>query len=115
MHITIENYNVILLIASLLIFYVLFQIYLILKIKVVVERILEIFLKINNIVNEYRKTKSENKSKVIRTCQYCKNRIIYFHSENESYFYIKCRLNNQAVNPEDFCHYFVFDSQNYEI
>ena len=115
MHVTIEDPNLIFLLLSFLICFILFQIYLVFKIKVVVQRILEIFIKIDRMVREFQREKAGKKSTKMSTCQNCKNRIVYFHSEDETYFYIKCRLNNQTVNPEDFCHYFVFDPQNFEI
>ena len=115
MHVSIEDPNLIFLLLTFLICFILFQIYLVFKIKIIIQRILEIFIKIDSIVKEFQWEQSGKKSKIIRTCQNCKNRIVYFHSENEAYFYIKCRLNNQTVNPEDFCHYFVLDPQSYEI
>ena len=115
MSVIIEDPNLIFLLLSLLIGFILFQIYLVFKIKLTVQKILEIFIKIDSIVKELQWKQTGKTQKIIRTCQNCKNRIVYFHSENESYFYIKCRLNNQIVNPDDFCHYFVLDPQSYEI
>jgi len=115
MQISIEDTNLILLILGLLVSYVLFQLYMVFKIKEIVQRILEIFIKIDKMVREFQSQKPGKRSGAVRTCQNCKNRVVYYHSEDENYFYIKCRLNNQIVSPEDFCHQFVFDPQNYEI
>ena len=71
--------------------------------------------RLDKIKKEIRWGKSQRTSGILRTCQNCRNRVVYYHSENESYFYIKCGLNKQVVNPSDFCHYFVLDPQNYEI
>lgn len=116
MRIVIEDPNLTILLLIFLICFILFQIYLLFKIRKIVLRLLKIYNKIDNIAKEFSGGRRSKKgSKLIRTCQTCKNRLVYFHSEDESYFYMKCRLNNQMVNPEDFCHYFVFDPQSYEI
>jgi len=115
MSIVIENPNWMILLITIFVCIVFFQIYLLLKIRIIAQKILEMFVRFDIMVNELNKGKRRKKSKAIKTCQSCKNRIVYLHSEDESYFYIRCRLNNQTVSPDNVCNYFVLDPQNYEI
>jgi len=103
-----------LLIFSLVLFLVL-QIYLIYKIKVTIQRILDIFLKLDRMVQYIQFNRTSGKTKPDHNCQNCKNRIVYFHSDKEPYFYIKCRLSDEIVSPEDSCYHFILDPQSYEI
>ena len=115
MQVTSNNPNLIFLLLSFLICFILYQIYLVFKIKVIVQRILEIFIKIDRMTREFQRQQSGKKTGSINRCENCKNRMVYFHTGDEAYFYIKCRLNNQVVNSEDFCHHFVLDPQNLKI
>ncbi|MBN2008482.1 hypothetical protein JW960_03955 [candidate division KSB1 bacterium] len=115
MQITLTNPALLFLLIVLLMSYVLLLFYLILKLRFLMQRISELFFRLDTTVKEIQLQQPAEKSRNIRNCQHCKNRIVFFHSEDKPYFYMKCKLNNEAVNPEDFCHHFVYDPQTYEI
>lgn len=115
MQVIIGDPNLISLLIFSLALFLFLQIYLIFKIKVTIQRILAIFLKLDRMVQYIQINSKTEKAKLAQNCQSCKNRIVYFHSENESYFYIKCRLNDQLMSPEDSCFHFILDAQSYEI
>lgn len=115
MQIALDNTTYIFLLICLLTTYILLQIYLLIKLKFFIERISEIFFKVNSLINELQVERGSGKPRNVKNCQNCKNRLVFFHSQDKPYFYIKCRLNNQPVNPDYYCEHFVFDPQNYEI
>ncbi len=115
MHITFTSPLLLFLLISVVVSYCILMIYLLLKVKFLMQRVSELFFRLDTAVKEFQLQQPADKSRDIRNCQHCKNRIVFFHSDNNPYFYMKCKLTDQAVNPEDFCHHFVFDPQNYEI
>jgi hypothetical protein len=115
MQITLTDPALLFLIILLVASYVLLLFYLIMKLRFLMQRISELFFRLDTTIKEVQSQPPVEKTRDIRNCQHCKNRIVYFHSEETPYFYMKCKLNNQAVNPEDFCHHYIYDPQNTEI
>jgi len=115
MHFIIEDPTLIFLLTCFLALFILTQIYLILKIKIIVERLLNIFMKMDRVIRKFRLSNNYKPQKTTQSCQNCKFRRIFYHSDSESYFYIKCFLNNQPVDPDFCCPNFVMDEQGYEI
>mgnify|MGYP006290771625 CR=1 FL=1 len=91
------------------------QIIMLFRIKKLAQKILALFINFQKTMNEFDAITTEKVIRIDKTCQYCKHRIVYFHGDNEAYFYLKCRLKNKAVNQNDTCKQFVLDPQSYKI
>ena len=94
---------------------VLLQIYILLKLKSISRKLSKLFFKFDMLYDNADQHQNFYRATTIKSCQNCKNRIVFFHSDEESYFYLKCRINNKAVNQQYFCNYFILDPQNYKI
>ena len=110
-----DNSTLMFIIASLLISFIVIQLYLIVKFKNFTNKIIRIVSNLDLMIRELQWNQTSVKSIKMKSCQNCKNRVVFFHSEQDPYFYIKCRLKNKPVNPEDCCKNFILDPQNYEI
>jgi len=108
------NLNLLFFLFTLIVCLILIQIFFLIKIKFLIKRVSELFIKLDFLTHSTKKGQHNPPQHVIRSCENCKNRIVYFHSEQESYFYLKCRLNNQPVSQEDYCHNYVMDPQIYK-
>lgn len=115
MHFIIEDPTLIFLLLGFLGLFILTQLYLIYKIKLIVERILDIFIRTDRLIKRINHPSSPDIQDQGKCCQNCNYRRIFFHSDSEPYFYIKCFLNNQPVDPEFCCPNYVMDTQSYEI
>lgn len=108
------NLNLLYFLFSLIVCLILIQIYFLIKINLLIKKVTELFIKFDFLINIFKKEQKLPRQNPTRSCENCKNRIVYFHSEQESYFYLKCRLNNQPVSQEDCCHLYILDPQIYK-
>ena len=91
------------------------QVIMLFRIKKLARKILALFSSFEKTVHHANSLSSTKFVRIDKTCQYCKHRIVYFHGEDEVYFYLKCRIKDKNVHQNDTCQQFILDPQSYKI
>ena len=94
--------------------FICFQIYLLFKIKKIVQKLIEILFLFDHLVKKIRPGEG-TKDSLARTCMNCKNRVPYYLNDPHynGYFYYRCQFTKKHVLPENSCDHFTFDPQIY--
>ncbi|MDZ7264115.1 MAG: hypothetical protein ONB16_05985 [candidate division KSB1 bacterium] len=95
--------------------YIVLQIYIIVRMKMIVERLIEILYDLDLLINPAQSQRQSAANEVSRTCKHCKYRIPFYQNNPDynGYFYYRCQLTNRYVQSEHVCEHFVIDPQLY--
>lgn len=88
------------------------QIYLLFKIKKIVQKLIEILFLFDHLVKKVQPGEG-TKDSLARTCKNCKNRVPYYLNDPHynDYFYYRCQYSKRHVLPDYSCDHFMLDPQ----
>lgn len=97
--------------------YIILQIFIVLKMRVIVEKLIYIMFRLDGLRREFHQLDRGTPIHLTRSCKNCKNRIpFYFNvSKFEGYFYYRCKLTKKQIPPDYLCERFIFDPQTYDV
>ena len=97
--------------------YIILQIYIVFKMRLIIQKIFEIIFRIDGIFRQVKMTSLQSKITPLKVCKNCQNRIPFYYSENEKdgFFYYRCRLTKKQVPGDHACDNFILDPQTYDV
>jgi hypothetical protein len=118
-----KNLHYYILLALFTLLFVL-QIWAMLKIKLMLRSVLEIYRRMQQIIKPQQinsgtgspaQPSSASGVNYRRICMYCRHRETFIDTSGKNVFLFRCGLSQQQIKLDDFCHYFEFDPQRAEI
>jgi hypothetical protein len=95
------------------------QIWAMLKIKLMLQRVLEIYRQMQQMASRRKPGAAQPSHKINvsykRVCEYCRHRETFFDPAGENVFLYRCGLNKQKILLNDSCAQFEFDPQRAQI
>ena len=97
--------------------YIILQIYIVFKLRTIIQKLFDILFRIDNLIQKFRKSKPDTTGSTIQCCKNCKKRIPFYYNESnvDGFFYYRCQLTKKQVQATYVCKKFVFDPQTYDV
>lgn len=113
-----EHFHYYLLLALFGLLFVL-QIWAMLKIRLMLQRVLEIYKRMQHMVVQQKLGEAQPSPKINvsykRICEYCRHRTTYLDASGQNVFMYQCGLSKQKVKLDDSCAHFEVDPQRAQI
>jgi hypothetical protein len=95
------------------------QIWAMLKIKLMLQRVLEIYRRMQEMASQHKPAAAHPSHKINvsyrRICEFCRHRETFLNSAGKNVFFYRCRLSQRKISLNDSCVQFEFDPQRAQI